>query len=188
MVVSRDLPRPSSRPMMLGDERRHRRRSPPRRRRRFFATLLLGFGKRKKVVQKRPTPKRIPREYPTVGSDDDPPFSSSSSSRKFSDDDDDQKSSIFVASSRFKTRRMMRFENEEKRSNDGDEFKKKCTKKVPLKRRPRVRAHTPMILLRFGTENKTEAGSCANTRAHTTIQKNTFNDAWRFFWTRNAKK
>ena len=83
---------------------------------------------------------------------------------------------------------VMRFENEEKRSNDGDEFKKKCTKKVPLKRRPRVRAHTPMILLRFGTENKTEAGSCANTRAHTTIQKNTFNDAWRFFWTRNAKK
>jgi hypothetical protein len=85
-------------------------------------------------------------------------------------------------------RDVMRFENEEKRSNDGDEFKKKCTKKVPLKRRPRVRAHTPMILLRFGTENKTEAGSCANTRAHTTIQKNTFNDAWRFFWTRNAKK
>ena len=84
-------------------------------------------------------------------------------------------------------RDVMRFENEEKRSNDGDEFKKKCTKKVPLKR-PRVRAHTPMILLRFGTENKTEAGSCANTRAHTTIQKNTFNDAWRFFWTRNAKK
>ena len=26
VVVSRDLPRPSSRPMMLGDERRHRRR------------------------------------------------------------------------------------------------------------------------------------------------------------------
>lgn len=51
----------------------------------------------------------------------------------------------------------MRFENEEKRSNDGDEFKKKCTKKVPLKRRPRVRAHTPtmILLLRFGTENKT---------------------------------
>ena len=36
-------------------------------------------------------------------------------------------------------RDVMRFENEEKRSNDGDEFKKKCTKKVPLKRRPRVR-------------------------------------------------
>ena len=52
-------------------------------------------------------------------------------------------------------RDVMRFENEEKRSNDGDEFKKKCTKKVPLKRRPRVRAHTPTILLRFGTENKT---------------------------------
>ena len=50
-----------------------------------------------------------------------------------------------------------------KRSNDGDEFKKMY--KSAFEKKATEKAHTPTILLRFGTENKTEAGSCA-IRAH----------------------